>query len=411
MGANILPAFSRKPRRPALPCGILVLTFFTLSFPATTRAEGVSHEIRFGTMAPRDSAWTEMPNQFLIPLVNQMFKKKLKLVVYYNGIMGDDEEIIRKIRKGELDACSCTNQGTVIAVPELSVLSLPMLFRSYDEVDYIVQKLRKYIESSFAKNGYRLLFFIDTGFLYFFGTNDVSALENVRRQEIFYWFGDIQKRTFNAIGISPIYIGVPELASSIMAGRANAGAGPASWLLATQMYPSMNYMWEIPLFYGPSSGFITQTKLNEITDALGRDRRSFREFQTAFEVFKSSLQIDPYLEELGIQDPDCVSTGRKVLAWIKQQRIDVPDDVIRILFGVFEIAEKTWLLSIRQFEAECLDGFFKRGMKQVSLPDPDHRQLLFNTRKVWDEFSGTLYPEALLSGIRRRLLEYRAYNK
>lgn len=372
--------------------------------------EGKTYVIKFGTMAPRDSAWTEMANQLLIPLVHDMFQRKLKLLVYFNGVKGDDDEILELIRRGELDACSCTNQGTVNAVPELAVLTLPMLFRSYDEVDYIIQKLRKYIETTFEKRGFQLLFMVDTGFLYFFGQNEISTLDSIRNQRIFYWFGDIQKMTFNSLGITPTYIGVPELAGSIISGETNAGSGPASWLLATQMYPFMKYVLESPLFYGPSTGFVSKKKLNEITDDMGADFRQLKEFQSAFNVFKSSLQIGPYLESLGIQNPEFITAGREILAWVKQQQINIPDDVIHIFFGVFRRSEQAWLASIRNFESECFAGFFKRGMKQVRLDESEYRQVLFNTRKVWDEFTGKLYPEALLSGIRRRLLEYRAYN-
>ena len=222
--------------------GIIALGPFPGTPSAGASPEGKIYEIRFGTMAPRDSAWTEMANQLLIPLVHDMFQRKLKLLVYFNGVKGDDDEILEQIRRGELDACSCTNQGTVNAVPELAVLTLPMLFRSYDEVDYIIGKLRKYIETTFEKQGFKLLFMVDTGFLYFFGRNDVSTLDSIRDQKIFYWFGDIQKRTFNSLGITPTYIGVPELTNAIISGKANAGSGPASWLLATQMYPFMKYV-------------------------------------------------------------------------------------------------------------------------------------------------------------------------
>jgi len=391
--------------------GIIALGPFPGTPPAGASPEGKIYEIRFGTMAPRDSAWTEMANQLLIPLVHDMFQRKLKLLVYFNGVKGDDDEILELIRRGELDACSCTNQGTVNAVPELAVLTLPMLFRSYDEVDYIIGKLRKYIETTFEKQGFKLLFMVDTGFLYFFGQNDISTLDFIRDQKIFYWFGDIQKRTFNSLGITPTYIGVPELTDAIISGKANAGSGPASWLLATQMYPFMKYMLERPLFYGPSTGFVSKKKLNEITDDMGADYQQLRDFQSSFNVFKSSLQIDPYLEGLGIRDPEFVSAGREILAWVKQQRINIPDDVIEIFFGVFRRAEKAWLASIRKFESECFAGFFKRGMSRVRLEESEHRQVLFNTRKVWDEFTGKLYPEPLLSGIRRRLLEYRAYQE
>jgi hypothetical protein len=359
-------------------------------------------------MSPADSAWTEIPNKILIPLVNSMFGNKLKLVVYYGGIMGDDQEILEKIKEGKLDACSCTNQGTVKVVPDLSVLTLPLLFQSYDEIDFVTQKLRKYIETRFEEQGFKLLFIIDTGFLYFFSKDNPSTFEKMRTQKVFSWFGEIQERTFNYLGINPISITIPELAPSISKSMTNAGAGPASWLLATQMYPYMKYVLEEPLFYGPSTGFISKRKLDFITSDLRAKPAEFSGIQRSFSAFQNSVAAESYLERKGIRDEKLRKVGRELISWIKQQKLESPEQVSEIIFRIFRESEAAWLRSIREFEAECFRGFFARGMKKARLEESDRRTLLLATGRVWDEFSGQLYPSTLLSGIKDRLIQYRA---
>jgi len=50
-------------------------------------------------------------------------------------------------------------------------------------------------------------------------------------------------------------------------------------------------------------------------------------------------------------------------------------------------------------------------MKKVRLAESDRARLFLTTARVWEEFSGRLYPEALLSGIKDRLTQFRAGNK
>ena len=79
----------------------ITLPVFLISLLAPLRAgagpETKSYSLKFGTMAPLESAWTEIPKQVLVPLIHQMWGEKLKLTIYYGGAMGDDDDIIRKI--------------------------------------------------------------------------------------------------------------------------------------------------------------------------------------------------------------------------------------------------------------------------------------------------------------------------
>ena len=387
---------------------IFLILILPSRLPAAADSGSPPYLIKFGTMAPAESAWTEIPNKIILPLVGNMFGNRLKLVVYFGGTMGDDEEILEKIREGKLDACSCTNQGTVKLLPDLSVLTLPLLFQSYDEIDFVMQKLRKYIETRFEEQGFKLLFIVDTGFLYFFAQDDPSTFARIRDQKVFSWFGVIQERTFNYLGINPITVTIPELAPSISKNLVNAGAGPASWLLATQTYSRMKYVLGEPIFYGPSTGFVSRRRLDSITSDLQAKPSEFALIRKNFEAFQNSVDAESYLDRKSIRDEKLRQTGRELIAWIREQKLESPEDAVEIILGLFQKSETAWLRSIREFEGECFKGFYARGMKKSRLQESDRRTLLLATGRVWDEFSGQLYPPTLLSGIKDRLVQYRA---
>ena len=378
-----------------------------LIFPASRAAGEFSHTIKFGTMAPSQSAWTELPLQLLIPLVHDMYGEQIRLSVYYGGTMGDDNDIIRKIRLGQLHGCCCTNQGTIKAVPELSVLTLPLLFHSYAEVDHVLGRLRPKIETLFDKRGYYLLFIVDTGFLHFFCEENPETLEAIRKQRVFSWFGEIQLETFTQLGIHPIPVSITELPSSISSGITNAGVGPTSWLLATQMYSYVNYVLDPPFFYGPSTGFIEKKQVDEIRTLLEKRPDEFQRLQRLFTEFTENLQAESYLDSLGIKDEKFREAGKEVIGWLTQQKLTRPEDAHTILIGVFRRAEKAWISTIRGFEQECFEGFYRRGMKKVPLREEDRAQFQKAAEAVWEKFSGSLYPEWLLKNILAILAEYR----
>lgn len=398
----------KKPRSIITVFALLFVTAFPAGLSAGPETDNAAYTIKFGTMAPSQSAWTDLPVKLLIPIVHDMFGNKIRLVVYYGGTMGDDSDIIRKIKLGQLHACCCTNQGTVKAVPELSVLTLPLLFRSYGEVDYVLAKLRGPIESLFEDRGFYLLFIVDTGFLYFFSKNDCSTLAAIQEHRVFSWFGEIQLETFKQLDIHPIPVAIPELPSSISSGVTDAGTGPASWLLATQMYSHVHYALDLPLFYGPSTGFISKKEVDKFIQDIEKHPETFIALQKHFSSFIRNLKPESYLDNLGVKEKTYREAGMDVLSWLQRQELGVPADVSALMFGIFRKAEKAWLSSIRNFEKECFQGFAKRGMKRVPLASEDHARFQKSAQTVWEKYSGTIFPEWLLQDILAALEEYRA---
>src|SRR3989442_7091643 len=70
---------------------------------------------------------------------------------------------------GELQAAMLTASGLSEVDPAISALeSIPMLFRSLDEAQYVRDKLRPDLEKRLAAKGYVSLFWGDTGWARFF---------------------------------------------------------------------------------------------------------------------------------------------------------------------------------------------------------------------------------------------------
>ena len=80
------------------------------SFGGTALAEE-SVERRIATLAPRGSAWMKILERGAQE-VEKATEGRIKIKYYPNGVQGDERDVIRKMRLGQLDGASVTSVGS-----------------------------------------------------------------------------------------------------------------------------------------------------------------------------------------------------------------------------------------------------------------------------------------------------------
>src|SRR5215831_5675382 len=90
------------------------------------KAGAAEHEIKLAVLAPEGSTW--------VNLMKEMDKElqtasggKLAFKIYAGGVSGDEKDVLRKIRIGQIHAAGLTGVGLGEIVPAVRVLELPML--------------------------------------------------------------------------------------------------------------------------------------------------------------------------------------------------------------------------------------------------------------------------------------------
>ena len=390
---------------------LLVVFGFLANFGYAAPETKKKYDIKVGTMAPANTVWIEVPVQLIIPMWRDMTGGRFNVILYSGGVMGDDNDVIRKINSGQLDGCACMIQGTILAAPELSVFSLPKLFESYDEVDYVIKRLRKRIDDIFDQKGLLSVGVVDTGFNYLFSTKDISTLDLLRKQKIMTWWGEIEVETLGALGITPIPTSVSELVNVFPKGLIDAIIAPPAYILGTRTFTYFKYIYAEPFVYMPATVFVTKKRVAEIAQDLKNDPVEFDRLRQDFVSFRDGLEAEAYLDKLRIKDEAYRVIGRELLAWIKKQDPREPQDFIGLVVGLYRAAEEPYVTSLRKYERKCLEGFFRRGIKKVEWPEEDQQALAQASKKVWEEFSGKMFPEWFLTGILSAINEYRVQKK
>ena len=105
---------------------------------AGARAQQI--EIKMATLAPKDSPWCDV-----LVRMGERWKTisngNVKLTLYAGGVMGDEPDTVNKLRIKLIQAVALTGAGMGEIEKGVAALQIPLMFNSYDELDYVRDRL------------------------------------------------------------------------------------------------------------------------------------------------------------------------------------------------------------------------------------------------------------------------------
>src|SRR5438105_4839122 len=152
---------------------------FTHSFAAAPA------KIRLATLAPKGSSYTKR-----LQVMSEAWRAApgggALLTIYPDGTMGSEADMVRRMRLGQLQAALVTTSGLIEIEPGSAGLqSMPKVYRTLEEVDFIEEKMQPMLEKRLEAKGFIVLFWSDTGFVRFFSKQPVLAPENLTKTKLF----------------------------------------------------------------------------------------------------------------------------------------------------------------------------------------------------------------------------------
>ncbi len=203
--------------------------------------------IKFATLAPVGSTWLNVVNDISDEL-REKSDGKLRLKVYAGGISGDEKDVLRKMKIGQLHCAGFTGVGLGEVLHEVRIFDLPFFFRKYEEIDYIRSRLNDRFVKAFDDRGYVLLGWTEVGFIYFFSNKRIDSLEALKGTKMWVWDGDsIAKLMFDSIKISPIALSVTDVMTSLQTGLIESVYVSPLGAVALQWFTKVKYMLDLPM--------------------------------------------------------------------------------------------------------------------------------------------------------------------
>jgi TRAP-type C4-dicarboxylate transport system substrate-binding protein len=207
------------------------------------------YTLKFATLMPVGTAWSKLLDDW-VKEIEQKSNGRIKIKMYAGGVMGDEPDVLRKIRKGQLHGGLFTGYGIGHIYSPARVLEMPFLFKNVEESDYVREQMMPDLEIGFRKKGFELLGWPEVGFIHIFSTQPITSVDDIKKLQIWLWQGDpLGEAFFEAADVDPIPLSIMDVYTQLSAahGSINTVYTSTFGALALQWYTKLKYATRIPM--------------------------------------------------------------------------------------------------------------------------------------------------------------------
>ncbi len=241
--------------------------FLYLLFPEKSEANP-QYLIKFATVAPDGSTWIRHM-KLLDKDLRSKSDNRLGFRIYAGGIAGDELDVLKKIRIGQLNCAAFSGVGFGRVLPLVRVLDLPFLTRSDEEIDRLQKALRPFFEKQFREKGFELLSWAEVGDVHLFSKKRIDRVEDLSKRKVWAWSNDpVAKATFNSMGINPIFLAITDVTTAINRGMVDTVYAPPLGAIALQWHCQMKFMMALPLSHSTGAVLLSSRFFSRLPEEL-----------------------------------------------------------------------------------------------------------------------------------------------
>ena len=282
----------------------LVLALMVICFPVAAL------ELKIATVAPDGSAWMRAMRDGA-QRIEAATQGRVEFRFYPGGVMGNDAQILRRIRVGQLHGGAFTAGGLADRYPALQAYGVPLLFRSLEEVDFVRDRLDAELQSGLEAAGFVSFGFVEGGFAQFMSANPIRSVDDLKRRRV--WIPDndqISRLALETLGVSPVPLPVTDVMTSLQTGLLDVVASSPVVALVLQWHTRVRYVTDLPVAYsygifaidGRSFGGISAADqqivrdiMSEVVAGLDAEARddNARALQAMLDIGIETVSVDP----------------------------------------------------------------------------------------------------------------------
>ncbi len=244
---------------------IAIITCLFMFSPTPSVAKTVV--IKLATLAPEGSSWIETFNAINAEII-QKTDGQVRCKFYAGGVLGDEKDMLRKMHIGQIHAAGLTSAGLSAIFNEMDVFQIPFLFKSHEEVDYVLTQMDGFYRKGFDDNQYVLLGWSEGGFVHLMSTQPVATLADLRKLKVWTWEDAPMTRIiFDEANVSAIPLTVPDVLVGLQTGLVDVVYAPPSGAISLQWFTKIRYITDVNLIYLIGAVVIKKKVFNKITPA------------------------------------------------------------------------------------------------------------------------------------------------
>jgi TRAP-type C4-dicarboxylate transport system substrate-binding protein len=227
----------------------LINIFLIILLGSFYSTHSLAKTFKIATLAPAGTTWMKEMKKGA-KYINEKTQGRVKLKFYPGGVMGNDQSVHRKIKVGQLHGGAFISGGLAHIYSGTQVYSLPMIFNSVQEIDYVRSKMDGHLKKNMEKNGFVLLGIADGGFARIMSKQSLTDLESIRSSKVWIPEGDTMvQETYKSLGISPISLPISDVFTGLQTGLIETVTVTSTAAIAFQWHSSTAYITDTPVIY------------------------------------------------------------------------------------------------------------------------------------------------------------------
>ena len=224
--------------------------------------------LKIATLAPVGSPWTESLRRLSADW-NRISSGRVKLKIYAGGIAGEEADMIRKMRIGQLDGAALTQLGWGLLDPGILALSTPFLIQEEEELEQVMEHSKAYFEDRLENAGYKLFAFSKAGWVHFFGRVPLIVPEDLMRVKLGVPAGSADfVDTWRKIGFNAFSLPFGDILVGLQTGMIDAFYAPPLVAATFQWFGQARYMTALPVAPVVGAVVMRSESLDGIPDEL-----------------------------------------------------------------------------------------------------------------------------------------------
>ena len=211
------------------------LAFSSLAF--------AGQQIKLAVLVPEGTTWGNSLKK-LSKEIEVATNNEVSFKIYYGGVAGDEPDVIRKIRIGQLHGGIFTGKTLGEISGDVRAMEIPFTFYDHqDKANKALAKLTPQFNQSLKAKGFINLGFYDIGLVYVVSTKKISNLNELKGVKIWAWEGDpLVEAMLESLELVSVPLALPDVLSSLSTGIINAAYAPPLAILALQWHTKIKYL-------------------------------------------------------------------------------------------------------------------------------------------------------------------------
>ena len=224
--------------------------------------------IKLATLAPDGSPWHELLKDMAASW-RELSDGQVRMKIYAGGVAGDELDVLRKMRIGQLNAAAFTSLGLGGITAASRALIIPRMIRSERELDAVMRVVAPRLSERMAAKGILALGWADTGWVRFFVPRPITTVDEVRKVKLFVWSGDREavslwkQARFNVVPLP-----ATEIMTGLQTGLINAFDAPASIAFLSQWWRHTPVMLDMKWAGFPGAIVVMKKTWDRVPESL-----------------------------------------------------------------------------------------------------------------------------------------------